>query len=252
MAKRDPDDDQYRRYPAEGSDRYTNEVFGEEFPGKPKPDAVLISGSTKFTIKEWVVPTSGSRPHDPLATTDGALWYAGQYANMLGRLYPHTGKIKEYRLKTPPTQAHTVWLPIKTATSGTPSTLEAVSASSTQSGGIADVRVGAGAATHPQTIGTTPMNANMRIALLCGTEEVLDANRGPGARVSKRRFWILGATPVILAEKPLGRWGGLSSWPVGSRGIDPGEEIFRLMAPSLTTDHGAADPAGPAGRLRPG
>jgi virginiamycin B lyase len=36
----------------------------------------------------------GSRPHDPLATDDGAIWYAGQFANLLGRLDPKTGDVK--------------------------------------------------------------------------------------------------------------------------------------------------------------
>lgn len=75
------------------------------FPEKPKPKAVLIPGSAKVTIKEWVVPTPGSRPHDPLATADGAIWYTGQFANVLGRLDPKTGEIKEYPL-TPKAGPH--------------------------------------------------------------------------------------------------------------------------------------------------
>jgi len=70
----------------------------KNFPERPKPAAVLIPGSAKVAIKEWVVPTPGSRPHDPLATADGAIWYTGQFANVLGRLDPKSGKIKEYRL----------------------------------------------------------------------------------------------------------------------------------------------------------
>jgi virginiamycin B lyase len=68
------------------------------FPEKPKPDAVLIPGSIKVSIQEWTVPTPGSRPHDPLVAPDGSLWYTGQFANVLGRLDPRTGTIKEYRL----------------------------------------------------------------------------------------------------------------------------------------------------------
>jgi virginiamycin B lyase len=80
--------------------------LAKNFPEKPKPPAVVIPGSTKVTIREWVVPTPGSRPHDPLATRDGSIWYAGQFANVLGRLDPKTGKIKEYRLKTPQSGPH--------------------------------------------------------------------------------------------------------------------------------------------------
>src|SRR6266480_45421 len=58
------------------------------------------------TIKLWPVPTPGSRPHDPLATRDGAIWYTGQLSGKLGRVDPKTGAIKEYPLKTPHTAPH--------------------------------------------------------------------------------------------------------------------------------------------------
>ena len=51
------------------------------FPEQPRPPAVLVDGPAKVSFKEWAVPTLGSRPHDPLATPDGALWYTGQFAN---------------------------------------------------------------------------------------------------------------------------------------------------------------------------
>jgi virginiamycin B lyase len=73
----------------------------KNFPEKPKPEAVLIPGPVQVAIKEWPVPTLGSRPHDPLATADGAIWYSGQTANVLGRLDPKTGEIKEYHPKSP-------------------------------------------------------------------------------------------------------------------------------------------------------
>jgi virginiamycin B lyase len=72
----------------------------KNFPEKPKPVGVVIQGPAKVSIKEWQVPTPGSRPHDPLATEDGALWYTGQMNNVLGRLDPKTGHFKEYPLKT--------------------------------------------------------------------------------------------------------------------------------------------------------
>ncbi|MBI4502337.1 MAG: cytochrome C, partial [Gemmatimonadetes bacterium] len=57
-------------------------------------------GGVQVTIREWEVPTPGSRPHDPLGTADGAIWYTGQMANKLGRLDPKTGQFKEYAIKT--------------------------------------------------------------------------------------------------------------------------------------------------------
>ena len=74
------------------------QYLSKNFPERPRPAAVVIPGSAKVTISEWIVPTPGSRPHDPLATADGAIWYTGQFANKLGRLDPKTGAIKEYRL----------------------------------------------------------------------------------------------------------------------------------------------------------
>jgi virginiamycin B lyase len=81
------------------------QYLAKNFPERPRPAAVLIPGSAKVTIKEWIVPTPGSRPHDPLATADGAIWYTGQFANVLGRLHPKTGRIKEYPL-TPKAGPH--------------------------------------------------------------------------------------------------------------------------------------------------
>ena len=74
------------------------QYLAKNFPERRRPDAVIVPGSAKITIKEWLVPTPGSRPHDPLATADGAIWYTGQFANTLGRLDPKTGKIKEFHL----------------------------------------------------------------------------------------------------------------------------------------------------------
>jgi virginiamycin B lyase len=68
------------------------------FPGRPKPKAETLAGPVQVTFQEWTVPTPGSRPHDPLATADGAVWYTGQMADKLGRLDPASGVIREYPL----------------------------------------------------------------------------------------------------------------------------------------------------------
>src|SRR5690242_19969128 len=49
------------------------------FPPKPAPEAVLIQGPASVTFKEWVVPSLGSRPHDPLAARDGSIWWTGMF-----------------------------------------------------------------------------------------------------------------------------------------------------------------------------
>lgn len=72
----------------------------KNFPEKAKPAAAVIKGPLKVSMKIYKAPTPGSRPHDPLAARDGALWYTGQMANVLGRVDPMTGKVREYKLKT--------------------------------------------------------------------------------------------------------------------------------------------------------
>jgi virginiamycin B lyase len=70
--------------------------LAKNFPEKPQPPAVLIPGSIAVAIREWMVPTPGARPHDPLAAPDGTIWFTGHMANLLGHLDPKTGKITEY------------------------------------------------------------------------------------------------------------------------------------------------------------
>ncbi len=82
------------------------EYLIKNFPEKPKPAGVDRPGPAQVSIKVWTVPTAGSRPHDPLATRDGAIWYTGQMANVLGRLDPKTGQFKEFPLKTPHSGPH--------------------------------------------------------------------------------------------------------------------------------------------------
>jgi virginiamycin B lyase len=78
----------------------------KSFPERPRPAAKIVEGPVQATIKQFPVLTVGSRPHDPLATRDGAIWYTGQLTNKLGRTDPKTGLTREYTLKTPHTGPH--------------------------------------------------------------------------------------------------------------------------------------------------
>jgi virginiamycin B lyase len=78
----------------------------KHFPERERPKAAAIAGAAKADIRIWPVPTPGSRPHDPLATKDGAIWWTAQLANKLGRLDPKTGAMREYSLKTPHSAPH--------------------------------------------------------------------------------------------------------------------------------------------------
>jgi len=82
------------------------DYLSKHFPERPRPAANIIPGPVQVNIREWQVPIPGSRPHDPLATRDGAIWYTGQLSNKLGRVDPTTGQIREYPLKTPQTAPH--------------------------------------------------------------------------------------------------------------------------------------------------
>jgi virginiamycin B lyase len=100
------------RMVTDGADVPASEVpvvadyLARAFPEIDVPKAVIIPGSVKVTFKEWTVPTKGSRPHDPLATRDGYLWYTGQYASVLGRVDTSTGEIKEFRTPIPGSGPH--------------------------------------------------------------------------------------------------------------------------------------------------
>ena len=68
------------------------------FPEKPIPAGINRPGPASVSISEWIVPTLGSRPHDPHAAEDGSLWWTGQWANVLGRLDVETGEMREFPL----------------------------------------------------------------------------------------------------------------------------------------------------------
>ena len=68
------------------------------FPVRPAPEAVVIPGPVEVSIREWMAPSLGSRPHDPLAAADGSIWWTGQWTSRLGRVDPATGEIKEFPL----------------------------------------------------------------------------------------------------------------------------------------------------------
>ena len=82
------------------------DYLATNFPEKPRPQAVIIKGPVEATIHEWLVPSLGSRPHDPLATPDGMIWWTGQFASVIGRLDPRTGEMKEFKTKTPGSGPH--------------------------------------------------------------------------------------------------------------------------------------------------
>jgi virginiamycin B lyase len=71
------------------------------FPEKQVPPAKIVPGTVNLAMKEFTIPTLGSRPHDGLGTKDGLLWYSGSWSNKIGQIDPKTGAIKEWDMKTP-------------------------------------------------------------------------------------------------------------------------------------------------------
>src|SRR5207248_9628077 len=47
------------------------DYLAKNFPEKPRPRAVIIPGPVNVNIRAWIVPSLGSRPHDPLVTIPG-------------------------------------------------------------------------------------------------------------------------------------------------------------------------------------
>ena len=68
--------------------------------------SLAAHGEVTVKIEEWEVPTARSRPHDPAAGPDGALWYIGMSANTLGRLEQATGTFREFALDVPNSGPH--------------------------------------------------------------------------------------------------------------------------------------------------
>ena len=68
------------------------------FPPSKKRAPKLIPGNTKVNFKEWTVPTLGQRSRDPVEAADGTIWWAGQWGNLIGKIDPKTGEMKEYPL----------------------------------------------------------------------------------------------------------------------------------------------------------
>jgi len=72
--------------------------LARHFPPNEKNAPKLIDGPVKVSFREWVVPTLGQRARDPVEAPDGSIWWAGQWADLVGRIDPKTGAMKEYPL----------------------------------------------------------------------------------------------------------------------------------------------------------
>ena len=88
------------------------QYLATQFPPNNKRAPKLIPGSERIAFREWQTPTPGSRSRDPIQAADGTIWYAGQWTNLIGRINPATGEMKEYPLPAN-AKPHTVTLDAK-------------------------------------------------------------------------------------------------------------------------------------------
>ncbi|MEM7610446.1 MAG: cytochrome C [Pseudomonadota bacterium] len=82
---------------------YLAEHFPEDLTRRP----TLVPGSTEIDIIEWTTPTLGQRTRDPIESPDGAYWWTGMWASLIGRLDPNTGAMREYPLP-PAARPHSI------------------------------------------------------------------------------------------------------------------------------------------------
>jgi virginiamycin B lyase len=83
------------------------QYLATHFPPNDRRAPKLIPGKAKISFKEWQVPSLGQRSRDPVQAADGSIWWAGQWGNVIGRIDPATGAMKEHPLP-PKAMPHTV------------------------------------------------------------------------------------------------------------------------------------------------
>lgn len=88
------------------------EYLATHFPPNTRRAAKLVPGPVQVTFKEWKVPTLGQRSRDPVQDRDGNIWWVGQWGNVIGRLDPTTGAMKEWPLPAN-AKPHTVTIDAK-------------------------------------------------------------------------------------------------------------------------------------------
>ncbi len=72
--------------------------LGEHFPPNDHRTPTLIPGPVELSFETWVVPTLGQRSRDPVEAPDGSIWWVGQWLDIVGRIDPATGDMREFPL----------------------------------------------------------------------------------------------------------------------------------------------------------
>jgi virginiamycin B lyase len=74
--------------------------LASHFPPRGTRAPNLVSGDHKIHFTEWTSPTPGQRTRDPVEAPDGSIWWAGQWADVVGRIDPASGEMVEFPLPT--------------------------------------------------------------------------------------------------------------------------------------------------------
>jgi virginiamycin B lyase len=74
------------------------DYLATNYPANQRRTPNLISGDIEIAFTEWQTPTLGQRSRDPIEAADGTIWWAGQWANLVGQIMPKSGEMKEYPL----------------------------------------------------------------------------------------------------------------------------------------------------------
>jgi virginiamycin B lyase len=80
------------------ADEIVSKYLATHFPPTNHLKPNLVRGDTSIKFREWTVPTLGQRARDPVQAPDGSIWWAGMWANLIGRINPVTGEVTEYTL----------------------------------------------------------------------------------------------------------------------------------------------------------
>lgn len=72
--------------------------LAENHPPNTNRAAMFVEGDVEVEFEEWMVPTLGQKARDPDEAPDGAIWWVGQQGNVMGRIDPISGEMKEYTL----------------------------------------------------------------------------------------------------------------------------------------------------------
>ena len=83
--------------PAAQADQVTS-YLAANFPPRHDRMPTRVAGAETVKVTEFVAPTLGQRVRDPLEARDGAIWWTGMFASLVGRMDPQTGEMREYRL----------------------------------------------------------------------------------------------------------------------------------------------------------